>query len=108
MNFIPWTEKHGKFFPTYLLVEQGHCIVCTSRDISALHQQKFTLQTSKVRYWKHSAYQPCGIDAKCPLDRKITVICTVEPLYNGHLGPAISESFLLLYRGFPLSEVKMY
>ena len=33
----------------------------TSRDISALYQQKFTLQTSKVRYWKHSAYQPCGI-----------------------------------------------
>jgi len=24
------------------------------------------------------------------------------------LGPAISGSFLLLYRGFPLSEVKMY
>ena len=24
------------------------------------------------------------------------------------LGPAISASFLLLYRGFPLSEVKMY
>ena len=26
----------------------------------------------------------------------------------GTLGPAISGSFLLLYRGFPLSEVKMY
>jgi len=24
------------------------------------------------------------------------------------LGPVISGSFLLLYRGFPLSEVKMY
>ena len=24
------------------------------------------------------------------------------------LGPAVSGSFLLLYRGFPLSEVKMY
>jgi len=24
------------------------------------------------------------------------------------LGPAISGSFFLLYRGFPLSEVKMY
>jgi len=24
------------------------------------------------------------------------------------LGPAISGSFLLLYRGFPLSEVKVY
>jgi len=24
------------------------------------------------------------------------------------LGPAISGSFLLLYRGFPLSEVKLY
>jgi len=24
------------------------------------------------------------------------------------LGPAISGSYLLLYRGFPLSEVKMY
>ena len=38
-----------------------------------------------------------------------------QPIYDkwnlfimGTLRPAVSGSFLLLYRGFPLSEVKMY
>ena len=33
---------------------------------------------------------------------------TVEPPYNGHFGTSHFWSLLLSYRGFPLSEVKMY
>jgi len=33
---------------------------------------------------------------------------TVEPLYNGHFGTSHFWVILLLYGGFPLSEVKMY
>ena len=33
---------------------------------------------------------------------------TVEPLYNGHFGTSHFWVILLLYRGFPFSEVKMY
>jgi len=35
-------------------------------------------------------------------------IITVEPLYNGHFGTSHFWVILLLYKGFPLSEVKMY
>ena len=32
----------------------------------------------------------------------------MEPLCNGHLGPANFDAILLVYRGCPLSEVKLY